>query len=39
MRWDKMALNIAEKVIRKELKDNANQVSFVDKLVDEIKMN
>ena len=34
-----MALGIAEKVIRKELKGDADQVSFVNKLVDEIKLN
>lgn len=34
-----MALSIAEKVIRKELQSNPDQVSFVDKLVNEIKLN
>lgn len=34
-----MALTIAEKVIRKDLSANPEQVSFVDKLVKEIKMN
>ena len=34
-----MALSIAEKVIRKELQGNTNQESFVNKLVDEIKLN
>ena len=34
-----MALGIAEKVIRKELTGNADQESFVNKLVDEIKLN
>ncbi len=34
-----MALGIAEKVIRKELQNNPDQVSFVNKLVDEIKLN
>ena len=34
-----MALSIAEKVIRKELQGNSDQVSFVNKLVDEIKLN
>lgn len=34
-----MALDIAEKVIRKELKSDKDQVGFVDKLVDEIKLN
>ena len=34
-----MALTIAEKVIRKELKGNPDQASFVDKLVGEIKLN
>jgi len=34
-----MALGIAEKVIRKELQGNADQVSFVNKVVDEIKLN
>ena len=34
-----MALDIAEKVIRKELQGDAEQVSFVNKLVDEIKFN
>ncbi len=34
-----MALDIAEKVIRKELKGDAAQVSFVDKLVQDIKLN
>ena len=34
-----MALGIAEKVIRKELQGNADQESFVNKLVGEIKLN
>jgi F-type H+-transporting ATPase subunit b len=34
-----MALSIAEKVIRKELQGDSNQESFVNKLVDEIKLN
>ena len=34
-----MALDIAEKVIRKDLSANKEQVSFVNKLVEEIKMN
>ena len=34
-----MALSIAEKVIRKELQGNSDQESFVNKLVDEIKLN
>ena len=34
-----MALTIAEKVIRKELQGNPDQVSFVNKLVGEIKLN
>ncbi|MEM6321850.1 MAG: F0F1 ATP synthase subunit B [Bacteroidota bacterium] len=34
-----MALTIAEKVIRKELTGNSDQESFVNKLVDEIKLN
>ncbi len=34
-----MALEIAEKVIRKELQGNADQESFVNKLVGEIKLN
>lgn len=34
-----MALSIAEKVIRKELQGNTDQESFVNKLVDEIKLN
>lgn len=34
-----MALTIAEKVIRKELQGNADQESFVNKLVGEIKLN
>lgn len=34
-----MALSIAEKVIRKELQGNTDQVSFVNKLVNEIKLN
>ena len=34
-----MALGIAEKVIRKELQGNPDQESFVNKLVDEIKLN
>lgn len=34
-----IALEIAEKVLRKELKSDANQEKFVNKLVDEIKMN
>ena len=34
-----MALNIAEKVLRKELKGDSSQESFVNKLVDEIKLN
>ena len=34
-----MALGIAEQVIRKELKGDADQVSFVNKLVEEIKSN
>ncbi len=34
-----MALDIAEKVIRKDLKNDSAQVSFVNTLVDEIKLN
>lgn len=34
-----MALTIAEKVIRKELQGNADQESFVNQLVGEIKLN
>ncbi len=34
-----MALDIAEKVIRKDLKSDSNQQSFVQSLVDDIKMN
>jgi len=34
-----MALGIAEKVIRKELQGNADQESFVNQLVGEIKLN
>ena len=34
-----MALDIAEKVIRKQLADNSEQKSFVDSLVDELKLN
>lgn len=34
-----MALSIAEKVIRKELQGNTDQESFVNRLVDEIKLN
>lgn len=34
-----MALEIAEKVIRKELKENKDQQGFVEKLVREIKLN
>lgn len=34
-----MALDIAEKVIRKELKENKDQQGFVEKLVKEIKLN
>lgn len=34
-----MALGIAEKVIRKQLQGNADQESFVNKLVGEIKLN
>ena len=34
-----MALDIAEKVIRKDLKANPEQVGLVNKLVEEIKMN
>lgn len=34
-----MALDIAEKVIRKQLGENEEQKSFVDNLVDELKLN
>jgi F-type H+-transporting ATPase subunit b len=34
-----MALDIAEKVIRKELKENKDQQGFVEALVNEIKLN
>lgn len=34
-----MALGIAEKVIRKELKENKDQQNFVEQLVKEIKLN
>lgn len=34
-----MALDIAEKVIKKELKSNPEQNSFVSKLVDDLKLN
>lgn len=34
-----MALDIAEQVLRKELKADNDQVSFVNKLVDDIKLN
>lgn len=34
-----MALDIAEKIIRKDLKANPEQVGLVNKLVEEIKMN
>jgi len=34
-----MALDIAEKVIQKELKNNPDQVSFANKLVEEINLN
>jgi F-type H+-transporting ATPase subunit b len=34
-----MALEIAEKVIRKELQGDKEQTSFVDKLVDDFKLN
>lgn len=34
-----MALDIAEQVIRKDLKSDSNQQSFVNQLVDDIKLN
>lgn len=34
-----MAIDIAEKVIRKDLKDNAEQQSYVNSLINEIKLN
>lgn len=34
-----MAIEIAEKVLRKQLSDDKEQTSFVDKLVDDIKLN
>ena len=34
-----MALNIAGEVLRRELKGNAEQEEFVDKLVKDIKLN
>ena len=34
-----MAIEIAEKVLRKELKGNTEQEAFVNTLVDEIKLN
>ena len=34
-----MAIGIAEKILRKELKGDSDQVSFVNTLVDNIKLN
>ena len=34
-----MAIEIAEKVMRKELKGNAEQESYVNSLINEIKLN
>jgi F-type H+-transporting ATPase subunit b len=34
-----LALEIAEKVIRKELKGDKEQSAFVDKIVDDFKLN
>lgn len=34
-----MALDVAEKVLKKELKGDSNQEAFVNKLVDDIKLN
>ena len=35
----KMALDIAEKIIRKELQSSPDQQSFAKKLVDDLKLN